>query len=250
VDHLEGEFNKIKPSTFDEESRTGEEVEATLLDIKKYFQIYNYSNNMKVRMAIYNLEGKESIWWEDLMLANSVKEKCMEWLDFKKYFKKHYLSESNYERKTNEFYELRLGQMTVDDMIHIFLELLRFVPYIREDKVKIHRFLSCLPQSYKDKIEFDNPKSLSEVFRKARMCYDQYKQPSKFPKSWKDRKQDRTNQRKKGYQPAPFWNVAKSFPRKYFHSNNQNTQGGGKPVNLGTKKFGDSPIEPLKCWEC
>jgi hypothetical protein len=24
----------------------------------------------------------------------------------------------------------------------------------------------------------------------------------------------------------------------------------GKPVNLGMKKFGDSPREPLKCWEC
>ena len=40
--HLEGEFKKIKPATFDGESRTGEEVEAWLLDIKKYFQIYNY----------------------------------------------------------------------------------------------------------------------------------------------------------------------------------------------------------------
>jgi hypothetical protein len=48
VDHLEGEFKKIKPSTFDGESRMGEEVEAWLLDIKKYFQIYNYSSNMKV----------------------------------------------------------------------------------------------------------------------------------------------------------------------------------------------------------
>jgi hypothetical protein len=35
-----------------------EEAEAWLLDIKNYFQIYNYSNNMKVRMAIYNLKGK------------------------------------------------------------------------------------------------------------------------------------------------------------------------------------------------
>jgi hypothetical protein len=58
VDHLEGEFKKIKPSTFDGESRTGKEVEAWLLDIKKYFQIYNYSSNMKVKMAIYNLKGK------------------------------------------------------------------------------------------------------------------------------------------------------------------------------------------------
>jgi hypothetical protein len=58
--------------------------------------------------------------------------------------------------------------MAMDDLINKFLDLLRFVPYIKEDKVKIQRFLSCLPQSYKDIIEFDNPKSLNEVFRKAK----------------------------------------------------------------------------------
>jgi hypothetical protein len=100
VDHLEGEFKKIKPSTFDGESRTGEEAEAWLLDIKKYFQIYNYSSNMKVRMAIYNLKGKANIWWQDLKLAKGLKEKQMEWSDFKNYFKKQHLSESYYERKT------------------------------------------------------------------------------------------------------------------------------------------------------
>jgi hypothetical protein len=140
--------------------------------------------------------------------------------------------------------------MTMEDLINKFLELLRFVPYIREDKVKIQHFLSCLPQSYKDRIEFDNPKSLSEVFRKARMCYDQYKQWVEFPKAWKDKKQERMNQWKKGYQPAPHRNTTKSFPRKDFHSNHPNTQGSGKPVNLGMKKFGDNPREPLKCWEC
>jgi hypothetical protein len=36
-DHIEGDFKKIKPSTFDGESRIGEEVEAWLLDIKKVF---------------------------------------------------------------------------------------------------------------------------------------------------------------------------------------------------------------------
>jgi hypothetical protein len=86
LDHLEGEFKKIKPSTFDGESKTGEEVEAWLLDIKKYFQIYNYSSNMKVRMTIYNLKGKASIWWQDLKLAKGLKEKQMEWSEFKKSF--------------------------------------------------------------------------------------------------------------------------------------------------------------------
>jgi predicted aspartyl protease len=58
------------------------------------------------------------------------------------------------------------------------------------------------------------------------------------------------NQRKKGYHLAPYQNEAKGFPRKDFHSNHPNTQGSGKPVNLGMKKFGDNSYEPLKCWEC
>jgi hypothetical protein len=130
IDHLEGEFKKIKPTTFDGESRTGEEAEAWLLDIKKYLQIYNYSSNMKVRMAIYNLKGKAIIWWQDLKLAKGLKEKQLEWFDFKKYFKKQYLSKSYYERNMKEFYELQLKQMTMEDLINKFLELLRFVPYI------------------------------------------------------------------------------------------------------------------------
>jgi hypothetical protein len=91
---------------------------------------------------------------------------------------------------------------------------------------------------------------LSEAFRKERMCYDQYKQWVEFPKTWKDKKQDGMHQWKKGYQPSPYQNETKSFPRKDFHSNHPNTQGSGKPVNLGMKKFGDNSCEPLKCWEC
>ena len=145
MDHLEGEFKKIKPSTFNGEYGIGEEDEVWLLDIKKYFQIYNYSSNMKVRMAIYNLKWKANIWWQDLKLAKGPKEKQMEWWDFKKHFKKQYLFETYYERKTKEFYELWLSQMDIDELINKFLELLRFVPYIWKDKVKIQRFLGCLP---------------------------------------------------------------------------------------------------------
>jgi hypothetical protein len=88
---------------------------------------------MKVRMAIYNLKGKAIIWWHNLKLAKGLKEKQLEWSDFKKYFKKQYLSKSYYERKTKEFYELRLEQMMMEDLVNKFLELLRFVPYIWEE---------------------------------------------------------------------------------------------------------------------
>jgi len=96
----------------------------------------------------------------------------MEWLEFNKYFEKQYLSEKYYETKTKEFYELRLGQMSMDDIINKFLDILILLPCIKEDKVKIQSFLSYLPQYYKEKIELDNLKSLNEVFRKERMCYE------------------------------------------------------------------------------
>ena len=45
---------------FNREVEKGEEVSASLSGMKKYFQIYNYSNILKSRMAIYNLNGKDA----------------------------------------------------------------------------------------------------------------------------------------------------------------------------------------------
>jgi hypothetical protein len=84
MDHLDGEFKKIKPSTFDGESRIDEDAEAWLLDIKKYFHIYIYSSNMNVIMTIYNLKGKSIIWWHDLKLSKYQRENKIECTDFKK----------------------------------------------------------------------------------------------------------------------------------------------------------------------
>ena len=123
-------------------------------------------------MAIYNVKGKASISWQDLKISQGLKEKTLEWAEFKRLFKKQYLSENYYERNTKEFFELRLGSMNMEELINKFLDLLRFVPYIKEEKVKVQRFLSCLPQAYKDRIEFNNPKTLDEALWKARLCYE------------------------------------------------------------------------------
>ena len=65
-DHSQDEFKKAKPPTFDGEVKTGQEAEAWLLGIKKYFQVQDYSGNMRARVAIFNLNGRASIWWEHL----------------------------------------------------------------------------------------------------------------------------------------------------------------------------------------
>ena len=56
-----------------------------------------------------------------------------------------------------------------------FLELARYVKYIRDDKVKTQHFLSGIPRSYKDRIEFDEPRTLEEAIRKDKYCYDKKK---------------------------------------------------------------------------
>ena len=54
----------------------------------------------------------------------------------------------------------------MEEYANRFLELLRYVRYIKDEKVKIHRFLSGLPQSYKDRIEFYEPRTMEEAIRK------------------------------------------------------------------------------------
>jgi hypothetical protein len=43
-----------------------------------------------------------------------------------------YQSERYYDEKTKEFYELKQGQLTIDEYINKFIELMRYVPYIKE----------------------------------------------------------------------------------------------------------------------
>ena len=47
-----------------------------------------------------------------------------------------------------------------------FLSLIRYVPYITYENPKIQHFLSYLPASFKDRIEFENLKTLEEALRK------------------------------------------------------------------------------------
>jgi hypothetical protein len=64
--HKFEEFRKAKPPSFDGEIKKGEEAEAWLLGLKKYFRVHDFSENLKARVATFNLNGKASIWWEDL----------------------------------------------------------------------------------------------------------------------------------------------------------------------------------------
>jgi len=56
--------------------------------------------------------------------------------------------------------------MKMDEYEKMFFELLKYVDFIKDDKVKIQRFISGLPSFYNDKIQYDNLITLEEVIRR------------------------------------------------------------------------------------
>ena len=62
--------------------------------------------------------------------------------------------------------------MTMETYDKRFLEILKYVGFVNDKKVKIHRFPSGLPDFYKDKIQYDKLKTLKEVVWKERHLYD------------------------------------------------------------------------------
>ena len=95
--------------------------------------------------------------------------------------------------KTKEFHDLWLGKMTMDDYVTKFTSLLQYVPYLREEKAKVQRFLSSLPAHMRERIEFVNPQTMDEAIRKARLCYQQNKLKSDVGKGWQPKKGQKSN---------------------------------------------------------
>jgi hypothetical protein len=136
-----------------------------------------------------------------------IREKEVTWKKFKRYFEKKYLTKRYYDRKMKEFFELKLGNMTIDEYEQSFLELLKYVSFIKDEAVKIQRYLSGLPPSIGDKIQYDNPKTMKETIRRVKCLYEQQREKPIFRKAWDDQKRFKKEQRHKGNMPPFFRTV-------------------------------------------
>ena len=112
------------------------------------------------------------------------------------------------------------------DMNNKFLSLLRYMPYLVDNKPKVQQFLSCLPYHIKDRIEYDNPKTLEEAMRKDNFCFEQNRKKESLA-NWKAKKNNNQyEQKKKDFVPNRNSknNKAKNYPNnKNFQGNKNNT---------------------------
>lgn len=76
-------------------------MEAWLIDMGKYFQIYEYTDRLKGWLAVYQLRGKVTLWWEEIKTVRKIDEEHVTWNEFQKHFKDKYLTEHYYDEKAN-----------------------------------------------------------------------------------------------------------------------------------------------------
>jgi hypothetical protein len=157
--------------------------------------------------------------------------------EFKKYFEKKYLTKRYYDKKMKEFFELKLGSMTIDEYERRFLELLKYVSFIKDETVKIQRYLSGFPSFISEKIQYDDPKTLEETIRRDKCLYDQQKARPSFQKAWEDNKKFKMDQRKKGAKPP------------FFRNNPQGQKMPKEPRTIDTGSQGPRQ-PPMQCWGC
>jgi hypothetical protein len=72
-----------------------------------------------------------------------------------------------------EFFELKLHNKTIDEYERNFLELLKYVLFIKDESIKIQRYLSGLPPPIGDKIYYDEPKTMEEMIRRVKFLFEQ-----------------------------------------------------------------------------
>jgi hypothetical protein len=112
------------------------------------------------------------MWWDQLVQVQHIREKNVTWKEFKRHFEKKYLSKRYYEKNMKELFELKLGSMNIDEYEKRFLELLKYVSFIKHETIKIQIYLSGIPSFISDKIQYDNLKTMEDTIRKENFLYD------------------------------------------------------------------------------
>lgn len=78
-----------------------------------------------------------------------------------------------------------MGSVTYEEYMTKFLEFLRYVPYLKDEKTKFQRFISGLSFKFKDQLAYDEPQSLEEIIEKLKHCHEQSKCKYEPKQDWK-----------------------------------------------------------------
>ena len=165
--HLVEQFLKLKPPKFD----GGGELEAASLwveELEKAFDVLGCTDEEKVTLAVYQLQGNASDWWRANRERVFPAGTAQTWEMFVEVFNNKYFSESAQEQKLAEFMRLRQGQRTVDQYEAEFTRLSKFAPRMVEDpRDRARRFRDGLRPDLRSQMISLNLRGYNEIYDRA-----------------------------------------------------------------------------------
>ena len=72
-----------------------------------------------------------------MKFVRHIKVEELSWHEFKRIFRRKYLFERYYDGKAKELYELKMGFMKNEEYTIKFLEMLMYVPYIKDEEINV-----------------------------------------------------------------------------------------------------------------
>jgi hypothetical protein len=138
-----------------------------LIHVAMCFALRNYTSNVKVHMEVFQLKGSALLWRKTLLPQLYIVVEDVSWELFEERFHERYLPEELIERQLNEFNALRQGGRTVPEYEARFMELLRYVPHLKTEKLKVNRFVFGLNGSLRAKVRILMPQTLHEAVQRA-----------------------------------------------------------------------------------
>ena len=67
------------------------------------FALCDYTSNLNVHMAVFQLKGSALLWWKTLLSQLNMVVEDVSWELFEERFRERYLSKEFIERQLNEF---------------------------------------------------------------------------------------------------------------------------------------------------
>ena len=87
AEDLSRDLKKVTPPTFNGKT-TGEEVEAWIATMEKYFHVRNFTGKSRAVWATFQLVGEAATWWDNVMAEKKLQHGEISWEDFMLCFRK------------------------------------------------------------------------------------------------------------------------------------------------------------------
>ncbi|XP_073018003.1 uncharacterized protein [Primulina eburnea] len=162
------QFQELRPSKFFG-NESGEKAASWLKSINHLFNLLEYSQDIKLKLAIYQLKDRAQLWWEATEEAMKDSGESITWDAFRAHFTQEYAPPSYYAAKEEEFNQLVQGNKSVVEYASQFSALLPYVPHVaRNDQAKLSRFLHGLQRTVHTLVMTGSPNTYIQAVEKAK----------------------------------------------------------------------------------